>query len=290
MICNGANSACLLDKSRCASINHPNSYDYLPADDIQQSNIELSKQSIAAGEKIVNHYPLHFDLVLGGYCNLKCHHCYQRGNNIEPLNIVNFINEISTFMRHASIVYLLGGEPTVCPDYNVVIDVARRIGGKRLSLCTNGHFIIQKIIPNIDLFQTISVSLDACSAESYKKTRFSYDAHYDWDRLMHNLKYLKRHRDNISTLEFMYVITKHNYHEMSKMVEMASDFKASIRFMEPLQISYAHLNEYNRQSILWTIGNEQISDSLDMALENAAEKNVRIEYQFASISRCGSVN
>jgi MoaA/NifB/PqqE/SkfB family radical SAM enzyme len=248
------------------------------------------QRSIIDREIVVQHYPVNLDILLDGKCNLGCPHCFQKtpGQYIQKLETAYFKDELLEFLKYATMVCLCGGEPTICQEYNMLIDLIRKADGARILIMTNGHFVIQKIIPNIDIFDGISISVDAIDAETYHMVRPAKDEHYNWDRLYANIKrLLKTPRECF--IDYSFLINGYNYKQIPDMIRWSKDHGVNtILLSEVFNMKY-NVNE-QRQKQLDFIYNypEQVLPLVDKAVQLAGDLNVNLIYQFSSIGRVGT--
>ena len=78
--------------------------------------------------------------------------------------------EFQSFLKHARELLLVGGEPTVSPRFNKILDYVEMAGGAGICLITNGQNLKKKVLPRVNLFREVNVSIDAASANTYEKT------------------------------------------------------------------------------------------------------------------------
>ena len=287
MFQSGIASACKNGTNYCPGL--PNIDSFVAKTDIQRNNIEFMKSSFHKGNTEVTHYPLFLELCLNYTCNMNCPYCHQKtsetANHYVPVK--HFKNELVEFLRRALSVTLIGGETTICADYDLVIEAAKEAGGAKVDVVTNGHFMIQKILPNAELFGTIYISVDAASAETYAKVRPSRDEHYNWDRLVFNIQKMAQRKRNYIVMSF--VISGYNYKEMSDMVLFAKKHKADrVYFTEVFDRPYVFKSKEEEDMITWQQKYpDTIKDSIHKALMQAKESNMTVEYQFPRLGMCG---
>jgi MoaA/NifB/PqqE/SkfB family radical SAM enzyme len=108
-------------------------------------------------------------------CNLRCRHCYA-GDNLSPRTHADF-DLISTLLFRgyeagARKVTFLGGEPTLHPDYEMILAVAAGLGYQRIVIYTNG--IARPPLPkNRDFLDRLAVrfSFDGAGPETHDAVR-----------------------------------------------------------------------------------------------------------------------
>ncbi len=83
-------------------------------------------------------------LHLLGRCNLTCFHCYMEGapSRREQLPLQPVLDAIGE-CAHLGIgaLYLTGGEPLLYRDFDKVLEVAEKVRGLKVTVCTNGTLI-----------------------------------------------------------------------------------------------------------------------------------------------------
>ena len=122
-----------------------------------------------------------FNYYIDTICNQFCDYCYARNdfewNKIRPTSQV--LTELSWFkdFEHKSIITLIGGEPTLHPKFNTIMEyMYNNLQHHKLHLYTNGQFSLDRILPTLDY--------------NFLWT-FSYHGKFvkDEDKLIENLKY-----------------------------------------------------------------------------------------------------
>lgn len=102
-------------------------------------------------------------------CNLKCRHCYinpeQHGTQQLSLATIEIWLERLIKRNPAANLVLLGGEPTLHPDLAAIVQAARRLAYRSITIDTNGYLfndILDRVTPDeVDFF---SFSLDGATA------------------------------------------------------------------------------------------------------------------------------
>jgi uncharacterized radical SAM superfamily Fe-S cluster-containing enzyme len=281
---NGINEAC--NREKCDAIINIDNLKYKIHTDIQQQNYNKLVDNINSKNTYVDHYPLLLEIILDGICNMECFHCCQAGAKMYPLPINNFKEEMINFLKYAVSCYLLGGEPTICNDYDNFISFVKEANGALLNIMTNGHFIIEKVLPNMDYISDLTVSVDAATPETYAKIRTSKNNNYNFDRLLFNLRRLNDHtkRKRVNVV-YSNVIDGLNYHEMNDMVLLAVEHKANAIFIgEVVDITYS----IDKQDIIkWGLNNEIVAEYLYKSIETAKKQGIHLCYNFPSLNKVG---
>lgn len=145
-------------------------------------------------------------------CNLRCNHCMRSTFASDFLDIGlhdKFVGDMTAIRRQPYWSWT-GGEPTLHPDMDSLIQSYRKRNYKNVSLMTNGQIDwgVETIIKNKDVVTYIRLSLDGPTAEINDKIR----GVGSFDRAVNSVKeYIKAgfklslgvtvHEDNISAME-----------------------------------------------------------------------------------------
>ena len=254
----------------------PNTYT-----ELQYNNFQQMLASFKNKETTVTHYPTQLEIWLDETCNMDCFHCGQKDFHMRQLPIANFQNELKDYLRYAISCVLLGGEPTVCKDYDLFMSLVKEVNAAKVNIITNGQFIIQKIIPYLDHISNIHLSIDAASSEIYRQMRPGKSSYYNFDRLIFNLDKLQKPRIRSKTsLGFSFIMNGINYKEMPNMIELAKKYYTSYVFMgEVCPCTYP---ADKRDTIMFVHDHpEQVNDYLDAAIKKAEELEVNLAYDFS---------
>ncbi len=183
--------------------------------------------------------PISVQLVISNRCNLSCTFCTYR-NDMFPSSIGNFkhskesmipkyklleiINDCAD-MGVKSITLTGGGEPSVHPDFELIINhiITKDI---ELGLITNGTNIPIKVLELLEYpeFQWVRISLDAGKRETYKKTK-DCDATL-FDKTCLNIERLveyKRKLKSDAVIGVGFVVTTENYLEINLLARWLKD-------------------------------------------------------------------
>lgn len=289
MLTDGPQKACNLVSSRCYQMLSEGQYFCNAVTDLQKQNVEDMLQSVKDKETIVKHYPVNVDLILDASCNLKCPHCFQQldGQHVKHLAIEENKEEYLAFFKRATLVALCGGEPTICNNYDFTMSLLKEANAAQILLMTNGHFLIQKVMPNLSLFHAISISVDAADKDTYHLVRPGRNEHYTWDRLMFNINKLSE-KPKTYFLDFSFLITGFNYKQMPDMLDLAKKYNVntvilgevmSVDYKVGPERQYAYNFVYNNPGL--------VNEYLEKALVVAKQSGLRVVYQFPSLKKCG---
>ena len=181
--------------------------------------------------------PAHADIDLTNVCNQDCFYC----NSAEfrarvPVqkkygDYIKLLDQLADWRSHSpksygtlhSISYPGGGEPTVLPGYEKVIEHTMDLGFMA-SLTTNGsklESLIENVpVDKIRLMAWVGIDIDAGNEEMYEKIRRSLTRNSLFDKVMYNAKGLV----NIGAkVDFKVLLHEQN----STLEELASIFETS---------------------------------------------------------------
>ena len=164
-------------------------------------------------------------------CNMKCPNCLYRNDNknykiISAGKAVSLIKEIDS-----PIVLLSGGEPLIGGE---ILDTTRRIAkisrqlGKITGILTNGLTLKKVIMNNFPEFRPGSGFFFQVSVDGLKDTHNSLRGNFD--QILENINFAKKAGYLIYTNT---VVSKHNIHELEKMMHFISGFSDRM-YLNPL--------------------------------------------------------
>jgi radical SAM protein with 4Fe4S-binding SPASM domain len=109
-------------------------------------------------------------------CQLRCEHCYvgERLERALKMSLPRIVDTLTIWRRMGgSKLTILGGEPTLHPDYGAAIRVARQLGYEHVITTTNAQKPALKKFRELEPadFAYVQVSLDGGSAESHDRIR-----------------------------------------------------------------------------------------------------------------------
>lgn len=262
----------------------------------QIANAKHANASFRAGEKVVTHYPWHLQLILDKACNLKCPICFQnplRRNKVPyKLDVEVMRDQIVEFARHGWMLEIIGGEPTILPSYDTVIECVKEAQGSKICMVTNGHFIEDKVVPHLEWFRLISVSCDAATADTYSVCRPAHNPKQDFANLERNLRTLMAVNpyDRGVEVHANFTISGLNLGEVPDMIAWAHSF--GIRHCYITEIMEADYSEFSDEVDPLLITSfrdypEIIEAKLNEAIEMSRRLGVHLGYSFRTIARSG---
>ena len=161
-------------------------------------------------------------------CNLNCRHCLDGRNNadgdLDMAILDRIVQEASAQgYRHIS---LTGGEPTLHPEFSLIIEKIRN-GGYTYGIVTNGWNFqesIHSLLPHLDRLSGVTFSLDGAGEDTHDRIR----GRGSFRRLMGAISVcvLKNIPFTFNTL-----LTSNNVHELEKIAQLAQELRGeSLRF------------------------------------------------------------
>jgi MoaA/NifB/PqqE/SkfB family radical SAM enzyme len=140
------------------------------------------------------------------------------------LGLADKVNEY--LAKHNNITVHIGsdGDPFASLVYRYFMRTVPDNNTLRFNLQTNGLLIkkmfgrLDKILTRIDV---LNISIDGASKETYELLRRGGQ----FEKLLENLEFIKDYHEQFR-IRFHMVVQKSNWHEMSKMLELADRFNA----------------------------------------------------------------
>lgn len=188
--------------------------------ELQRANMIAAQESFRLGETVVRHYPLDLALCLDYVCNLRCAHCWQTDDRSHPwwgregIDVERNASQIVEFCRRALVVELVGGEPTVSPRYERVLNLIREANGAKIRMTTNGLTLREKILPLKDMLSVVNISVDGATKAAYESLR----GQDTWERFRSNLEAIV---DSGIRHGYTMTVTSANLSDMAAVAELA---------------------------------------------------------------------
>ena len=172
-------------------------------------------------------------LSLHNTCNLACIMCgadasskiRSRRTDLPPLPHLygdRFFEELEPFLRHATAVDLVGGEPFLVREHARVWDLLRGLDEKpKLSLTTNGtvwNDSVEAVLHDLDVH--ICVSVDGVTPETFERVRVGAS----FDVVMTNLERFRQHAESRGTgVHLSFSMVKENWFELGSVLQFADE-------------------------------------------------------------------
>lgn len=190
----------------------------------------MTRKEITIRE-ILNHYPLR--VAITDYCNLRCFFCSNEGMHLNQKNKVNMPLEVFEYLikvlksHGLTKLSLTGGEPTIHPKINQIIDFIDRNQFDELFFHTNGCFLSEPVIKKLSRsFTKLAVSIHAIDYPTWhaitKGTRMQFDKQRKgldilskgWGKMKIELKYvpIKGYNDSAEAIgAFLELCNKYHF-------------------------------------------------------------------------------
>lgn len=188
-------------------------------------------------------YPISVELSLTNVCNQYCVWCCDatvRSKYLGHADKKILFNLIKDLQKGGTkgITIEGGGEPTLHPDFEEIIDRIRE-SNMAVGLISNG-LNIEKVIPNIDSFEWIRISLDADNAYTFKR----YKGTEGFLNVMNNIEKLVRKKRR-TLLSVGYVATRYNLRNIKDVVKRLRDMGVDYFYIRPIEDNpkYASCND-----------------------------------------------
>lgn len=189
------------------------------------------------------------ELILTDACNFKCPYC--RGLRDDIKGTMPFEKAIKTIKLWTDFnlknIRFSGGEPTIYPGIENLVEYAKARGVERIALSTNGSadfsFYLKLINKGVNDF---SISLDACCSSYGEK--MSGGVKGAWEHVIRNIKELSR----IVYTTVGIVLTEDNFKDLEHIVAFADRLGVhDIRIIPSAQFnSFMHYAKYIEPSVL----------------------------------------
>lgn len=177
-----------------------------------------------------SYFPLSLELDITNKCNFNCIHCNRSANSkrTEELNYTT-IERIAQETKSLGVkrIQILGGEPTIHPEFYDICKLFANAGASDLFTSTNGWKLNTKTKDILcSSFNTVQVSLHSVNKETHD---YIADRENAWDNALESIRVLVAH--HVKVIVSMSVI-EYNLHEIEKMAEFALLIGAqAIRFL-----------------------------------------------------------
>src|SRR4030042_3080758 len=144
-------------------------------------------------EEILNKFPLR--VALTDYCNLRCFFCSNEGMDLSCKNLRHIDLESLKYLLKVTKdgglnnLSLTGGEPSLYPHINELLEYIKGLNLKQTFFHTNGAYLTKELIDNYLIhFSKVAVSTHSLNFEIWSK--LTGGNRKQFDRLMENLRHL----------------------------------------------------------------------------------------------------
>jgi len=206
-------------------------------------------------QRKVESFPLHLDIELTNYCNLKCPMCPRTQMLKRGMKIQNKFMKLDTFKKiinqaENKSLYAINlnasGEPLFNKDLASMIEYAREKGVIDIMFHTNGTNLDKRLSERLidSGLNKLIVSFDSPIKEHYEKIRLGAS----FDSVVENVKQFiqikNRKNKQIPHVRINMVVMKENYHEKESMVDFWKNDVDSIGFLQ--YVNFFGLDDENR--------------------------------------------
>ena len=226
--------------------------------------------------------PVTLDIEPNNTCNFRCPHCQVPYWNKESyyLNEENFVKILDQFPNLVSVKLQGMGEPLLNRDLVKLL----RIGegrGIQMNFITNGSICSEQLaeeLAHLDNTQ-ITFSLDGASAEVFEKIR----AGGRFDRVVENIRLLSRTRGSRKRpkLACWTVVTKHNIHELSRIVRLAKELGLDMMTIQTFLSDWGKESMHEHTAPL-RVGPAEVSLSQQIEDASRTAEDLGLELHIAS--------
>jgi len=214
-------SPCGLDNIVC---NKMYNFDYVlynqknPLTENQQENIERLKHNIQSNNIVLDNYPISLTIHLDFYCNFRCRFCYLDIPRFEdhnyPIVDINKIPDLKDFIRNATQISVLGGEPTLSKNFDNLMEM---VDDRKICLITNGSNI-EPILKHKDKMGKVIFSIDGATKSTYEYLR----KNSRWEVLIENCKTIVKEMPETTT-GVSYTVVPANFNEMAPFLDIVEE-------------------------------------------------------------------
>jgi GTP 3',8-cyclase len=188
--------------------------------------------------KCLNFFPLRISIT--DHCNLNCFFCSNEGmplccKNTQNINLNSLKFLIKTLAeRELKNISITGGEPTLYPKFNELVDFLDKFSFESLFLHTNGinlnNILIKKLAKK---FTKIAVSLHSVDFENWQ--RITHGTKEQFNKILHNLEILSEYNKKNFIVELKYVPIK-------GFNDSKNNFKNFLKLCNKFQFRFKFLN------------------------------------------------
>lgn len=195
-----------------------------------EENIELKKKEIVKGKIKLQSAPIQLALILEGRgCNIDCIYCSHKLQTRSKVKLhLELVEDLAEYLPSARTVAFGGGEPMLYPEFRQICDIVEDYSGVQLSMCTNGMLIDEYWAERFckGNFSRVYISIDGATPETYEAVR----RRGNLERILYGVDLINRYRGNkrVPRLQWNFVATTLNFHEMVQFLELAHNYNIDI--------------------------------------------------------------
>lgn len=242
---------------------------------------------------LFNKYPEHINIEIMTVCNLRCKHCRVAyyGKEIPDVKpgFMDFnlfrkiVDRISTLAVHAFTFQFSSIEPLFHKDLFKMMDYVSSYNKNLFfPLLSNGmllsegniHELCSRNVPSI------SISLDGCT----KKTVESFKTGVNFDKVVDNIRLLKKMAGSKIKLYTIFIITTENKNELLDYIDFCADLKVDGININGFQ---CFLPEMSNLYLYSKNGNPEIFELFQRAYDKAKDKSMIIKFPSLTAKKSG---
>ncbi len=201
---------------------------------MKTTNYILNLNELLSNKIKLKSKPQVLQIFLTNTCNLDCIMCCNKTVNEKDIYSLDYktVENIILTNPQLLVVEWLGGEPTLYPYFEKLLDLSNKQNIKQV-LVTNGSLLNKKIINKLIEYNVdVTISIDAPIKSLYEQIRIGGK----FDRLKNNLKLFvrekKRRKHNFNLLTVNYVVLNNNYQYILDMVNFIKQIGIKNIFFE----------------------------------------------------------
>lgn len=213
------------------------------------------------------------EIIITNKCNFSCPYC--RGIDCEETDLKT-IKYTMIELKNIINIRFSGGEPTLHPDIEEMVKIAKLMGVKRIAISTNGSLPFEKYKTLVDLgVNDFSISLDACCASTGDMMTGGIEG--SWNIVTENIKRLSE----ITYVTVGIVITEDNISEVNDIITFADSLGVSDirvipsaqynKFLRELKTLDPKFYE-NRPILKYRVENASVNGHVRGLLDNDTQK------------------
>lgn len=227
-------------------------------------------RSLLMGKDMDKLYPISVEMTLTNRCNLNCVYCSdndlrkrQGGQQSLDYKVIEKLFSDLAEGGTKGIVLEGGGEPTLYPDFNKVVELAKE-KGLGLGLITNGTAFLKPEL--LEQFEWVRVSLDASTSKEYMELK-GVDC---FEQVVNNIMHYAKYCDTVGV---GYVVTNKNISQIETLVMRIRESGAAYIQLRPV-VDAEDLYPYDVDlSFLKFYQNHKFAVIIDGMKENAKQGN-----------------
>ncbi len=202
-------------------------YKELPKDSEIYKNAVQNEEEIADGRAELASRPRWLRFSTSYACNLKCYHCFQRGDREAMLRLPDkFFEDIKRLLHRAQIIFFYGGEPLIeISNLKLMEYLSQNKSYIKVFLISNGTILsdsIKSILEKLNL-GLIDISVDSTNRDLYEELR--YPAR--WPETLEHIRFFSElMKKKGSNLSISLTINKKNENELADFIKFARELNA----------------------------------------------------------------